>query len=348
MHAMNRPSLALAALALTLPAQDKPPQKTPATPDVKSFLPDDYRNVAVIDFAALNERGVWEELDVPPLSVMLRAIEKESGFKLSDLDRMTMVMCPRSDANERTVDRLVVIEAHRPLALAPSVLQNWSTETIGGHEVRRRTNEWMDDVVYQPRPEVTISGPASLLEPALTGKPRSGQPCPDVMSLLSARANRLAWMVVDVANGLAKRDVLDTLLPHAAWPEDDAPAFVCLQLLATGDADDPHLVIEGILRHTKDGAGIAASGAAVKEAFERLGKEPKARLLWPTLKTAQVRADRGDLIVSVDLGRARVAAGQLALVFGASMLVPVEAAAVAPAQVVPQPAPAPAPAPKKQ
>jgi hypothetical protein len=234
-----------------------------------------------------------------------------------------------------------VLEAHRPLALPPSVHQNWSTETIGGHEVRRCTNEWMDEVVYQPRPEVTISGPASLLEPVLTGKPRSGQPCPDIMSLLSARANRLAWMVVDVANGLAKKDVLDTLLPHAAWPEDDAPAFVCLQLLATGDADDPHLVITGILRHTKDGAGIKASEVAVKDALERLGKETKARMVWPALKTAQVRADRGDLIVSVDLGRARVAAGQLALVFGAWTLAPVEATVAAPAQVVPQPAPAP-------
>src|SRR5262245_21467272 len=224
MHAMNRLPLALAALALALPAQDKPPQKTTAPPDVKSCLPDDYRNVAVIDFAAMNERGVWEELDVPPLSIMLRAIEKESGFRLRDLDRMTMVMCP--DPDESRVDRLVALEGNRPLALSPSVRQNWSTETIGGHEVRRRKNEWMDDVVYQPGPEVTISGPALLLEPVLAGKRRSGQPCPDVMSLLSPRANRLAWMVVDVANGLAKRDVLGTLLPRATWPEDDTPAFV--------------------------------------------------------------------------------------------------------------------------
>lgn len=346
MHAMNLPSLALAALALALPAQNEPPQKTTAPFEVKSFLPDDHRNVVVVDFAALNERGVWDELDVPPLSAMFRAIEKETGLRLSDLDRMTMVMCTRGDPDERSVDRLVVLEGHRPLALPPSVRQSWSTQTIGGHEVRRRTNERMDEVVYQPRPEVTISGPASLLEPALTGKPRSGQPCPDVMSLLSARANRLAWMVVDVANGLARKNVLGALLPDAAWPEDDAPAFVCLQLLAAGDADDPHLVIEGILRHTKDGAGIAASAAAVKDSLDRLGKETRARVLWPTLKTAQVRADRGDLIVSVDLGRARVAAGQLALVFGAWTVASFEAEAATPAPAVPQPAPAPAP--KKQ
>lgn len=341
---MNRLPLVLAALALALPAQEQPKEKF----NVRACLPDDHRNVAVIDFVALRERAVWDELDVPPLNLAFAMIEKKAGFKLPDLDRLTMAIRFRDDPDDRRADRVLLLEGNKPLAVAASVEQQWGAATIGGHQVLR-ASEWSDDIFWQPRPEVQITGAASILEPVLNGKPNAGQPCPDIMSLTSAPANRLAWFVVDVAHPLGKKDVLGTLLPDVTWPEDDAPTFVCLQLLASGDADDPHVTVEVIVRHAKDGGGIAATEAAAKARLERLAQEPKLRIVRPVLQAAQVRRDRGDLFVSADLGRARAAssfATMLVPLLGLQAVETVEAVRAVPAQ--PVPAPAPDPEPKKQ
>src|SRR5687768_7783450 len=132
--------LALAALTFALSAHGQGKEKF----DVRTCLPDDHRNVVVLDLAALRARGVWDELDVPPMSLMFAVIEKESGFKLVDLDRLTMAIAFRDDPADRRADRVLVLEGNKPLAVAESVQQLWPAETIGGHQVRHRASEWSD------------------------------------------------------------------------------------------------------------------------------------------------------------------------------------------------------------
>lgn len=338
MHRLPLP-FAFAVLTAALPAQ-QPSEPEQAKPkfDVRTCLPDDHRNIAVLDLAALRAHGVWDEIDVAPLNMVFAMIEKESGFRLADLDRLTMAMTFHAD--DHRVDRVTVLEGNQPLALAPSVLQLWGSEKLGEHEVRRRTTGWSDDICWQPRPELQVIGAAAILEPVLNGKPHSGRPCPDVMSLLSVRAKRLAWFVADVTHPLAKRDVLGALLSDTVWPADDAPVFVCLQLVATGDDDDPHLTVAATVRHGKDGAGVVATEAAVKAALERLARMPELRLVRPMLQAAVLRRDRCDASVAIDLGRARTASGFATLLFPWWLRAEPEAVIAAPAQALPAPAPA--------
>lgn len=339
---MHRLLPALAAFAIALPAQDKPNDKPQDQPGVKAFLPSEHRNVAFVDLAKMRDNGVWDELEVSVLKMMFSMIEKESGFRLRDVDRVTLVSQAGEGelANARRDMRVVVIEGNKPLGVAASVAQNWDVETFGGQQVRSRG----DELFVQPRPEVQVTGQAEIVRPALEGKPHSGQPCADILSLLSARKDRLVYYVFDVTNPILRKEVLGKLFDGVEWPEGDAPTFLCVQLLATGDPDDLHIGFEAVIRHTQDGPGLAVSQTAVSALLDRWRKEPKMQLAREVLQAAQARKDRGDLVVSADLGRARHAVGQLAMLLLPTIMpheVVVEAVPV-------QPVPAPDPEPKKQ
>ncbi|MFY9341609.1 MAG: hypothetical protein WAT39_03915 [Planctomycetota bacterium] len=290
----------------TLLAQTAPPLTA------RSFLPDDHRYVAHADLAAMRTRGIWDELEVSVLKMVFKQMEKEIGFPLAALDRATMVaeLATEGEGMGPRTPQVVVFEGNAPVKAHHRFLTSWSAETIGSHEVRRRPGG--DDLLVQPRPELQVQGPEQWLRPVLEGKPNHGMPCADVMSLLSGRAGQLAYFVMDVQNALLKKSMIDKLLPGVDWPEGEAPTFVCLRLLVLGDADDPHLGIEAVLRHGKEGEGIARSQPAIDAWLAKLREEPTLRAALPILKKVQQKRDRADLVVSVDLGRARDAVGHLA------------------------------------
>jgi hypothetical protein len=331
-------------LVLTLAAQTA--AKPEATLTAKSFLPDDHRFTACADFAAMRARGIWEELEVSVMKMIFTQMEKEIGFPLASIDRLSMVASLPGDGmgGDQLPLQVIVFEGNAPLPLHARAA-NWSMETIGSYEVRRRPN---GDVLVKPRPELQVEGPAEWVEPALQGKPFTGAPCADVMSLLSGRAGQLAYFVIDVSNAQLKRNLLDKILPKVEWPEGEAPTFLCMRILVLGDADDPHLGIEVVLRHAREGEGIALSETAADAWFERLPKVPQMRAALPILKKVAKKRDHGDLVYSVDLGRARDAVGHLATL-AVPLFTPRMEAAAAAAEAAAEavPAPVPAPQPKK-
>jgi hypothetical protein len=127
------------------------------------------------------------------------------------------------------VRQVAVIESSTELALPESVTRgSWSKEAVGGHEVWRHARN--EEVVVRPRPEVRVVGSASIVEPVLEGKPHTGQPCADVMSLLSGRGDNLAYLVIDVDTPVLAGVFLKRLFPDATWPEGDGPKFILLRL----------------------------------------------------------------------------------------------------------------------
>ena len=107
--------------------------------------------------------------------------------------------------------------------------------------------------------------------------------------------------------------VLQRLFGEASWPEGDEPTFVLLRLRATGEADDPHLEVEAVIRHAKAAEGMAATEKLVDGWIEKTQKDPQfagLKPLWPRLER---RKDRSDVTLRVDLGRPREAVGYVAL-----------------------------------
>lgn len=283
----------------------------------KAFLIDDYRNVAFADLKALRDRGIWADLEVSVLKVVFQQMEKEIGFPVTALDRVTMV----ADAGVQPKDgevalsnikEVLVFEGNSALAVHTRFDQGgWEQATVGKHTVRRR-NRMRPETFVQPSPEVQVHGATDVVEAALDGKPHAGQPCADLMSLLSGRGDNLAYLAVDVDNRLLRERVLGVLLPDAKWPEGEAPAFLFCRVRATGDADDPHLEIEAVLRHLKEGPGLEVSSTAVDAWIERMKKEPKMVAARPLLQRAEKKVDRADVVLRADMGRTREAVGHLA------------------------------------
>lgn len=295
--------------AFLLPLLLAAPSLAQATLPARAFLPDEHRNVICADLAAMRACGVWDELETSALKLVFAAMERELGFALGALDRVTSVFEVREGGMVGQGARVTVFEGNRPLDVPASVAELWTLERTGEIEVRRRG----EDVFVRPRPEIHVEGSEQLVQPVLDGKPHGGMPCPDVLSLLSGRGDQLAWMVVDLASPQLAERVLDPLFPGVEWPERDEPRFLCLRLVATGDADDPRLGIEAVLRHPTPGDGLKTSVEAATALLERWRAMPQLRAVRPLLQRVRQHTDAGDLVLSLDLGRARDGVGQLAM-----------------------------------
>ncbi|HEX6813742.1 MAG TPA: hypothetical protein VF384_19130 [Planctomycetota bacterium] len=335
---------------LCLPALFVLTSVTAQQPAARAFLLDDYKNVVFADLKALRDRGIWADLEVSVLKVVFQQMEKEIGFPLASLDRMTMVADPGpkqegGEMDPRNIREVLVFEGNGELPLGEKYRdpRSWQQATVGKHTVRRR-NSMRPETVVQPCPEMQVRGATDVVEAALDGKPHAGQPCADLMSLLSGRGDNLAYTALDVGNPLLRTKALDPLFPGAEWPEDDAPAFLFCRVRATGDADDPHIEVEAVLRHLKEGAGLEASSKAVDAWLERSKNDPAMRAARPLLQRAEKKIDRTDLVIRADLGRTREAVGHMATLI-MPLLAPRSVRAEVAAEVVPA---APVPEPKKE
>ena len=177
----------------------------------KAFLIDDYKNVVFADLKALRERGIWADLEVSVMKVVFKQMEKEFGFQLTALDRVTMV----ADLGEqqagaevviRNIREVLVLEGNAALGMPASVEHgSWEQATVGKHTVRRR-DTMRPETFAQPCPEMRVSGATDVIEAALEGKPHAGLPCADVMSLLSGRGDTSpTWPSMSVTRCCASR-----------------------------------------------------------------------------------------------------------------------------------------------
>jgi hypothetical protein len=274
-------------------------------------------------------------------------MEKETGFPLTALDRVTMVADlgeQQGEVEMRNIREVIVFEGNSALGMPASVERGvWQQGTVGKHTVRRR-DVMRPETFAQPCPEMQVRGATDVVEAALDGKPQAGLPCADVMSLLSGRGDNLVYTAFDVGNPLLRKQALGGLFPGAEWPEGEAPTFLFARVRVIGEADDPHLEVEAVLRHLKAGAGLEASSAAVDGFIERMKKEPKMIAVRPLLQRVEKKVDRTDVVLRADMGRTREAVGHLASLV-MPLLAPraVQLEAEAPAELAPPP-----PEPKKK
>ena len=126
----------------------------------RHFLPQDYKTVLFVDLAAMRDRDIWADLEVSVLKLAFGQIEKEIGFPLDDLDRVTMVMDlgePKEGGMASSDRRDVrVLEGNKPLPVHESMLTGrWQQERIGKYDAYRRSTI-LDRVFFQPRPGLTL------------------------------------------------------------------------------------------------------------------------------------------------------------------------------------------------
>ncbi|MCA8973800.1 MAG: hypothetical protein KDC98_03725 [Planctomycetes bacterium] len=279
----------------------------------RDFLPDDYNSTAFLDLAALRDTGVWDELDNGVLRLLLQKIEREAGFELALLDRMTIVMQPPEAGDKvQQLRQITILEGNAPLAVPDRIAgsRSYGDDIIGDYVVKRR-QAFDDEVFLRPRPEVQILGSTAMLRPRLEGKPATGRPCADILSLLSGKRGSLFHLVVHLGNATVKRRFLGGLFPDAQWPAGDEPQYLMLRLCAEGDEDDPRIGVEAVVRHAVVGEGVVASEKALDLALAKVADRARLRSLQPLLAKLERKLDRGDLVLRLDLGRAREASSWL-------------------------------------
>jgi hypothetical protein len=273
-----KPILAATTLALASLTAQQPFRAS-------DYLPQDYRNFQRIDLKALRETGIWEELRTSALQMMLGAVEKEAGFELEALDRVTQVaVVAQQSEQRRDPDRVMVFEGNTSLGTPDRVANTsaYEAQRIGVFDVMVTETDraW---VFFRPRPEVQVEGALSLLEPLLTGPRNPGGPCPDVLSLQSTRERRLIEVGLDLGERAMRDEVLGKLFADTEWPDGGAPRVLYGRVHDHGDADDPHVMIEVVLRHVDDGDGMAVTVKAHDALIASAKANPKAVAARPML-----------------------------------------------------------------
>lgn len=314
----------LIAVAATVSAQTK-------APHARQFLFDGYTTAMSLDMKKVRDTGAWDEINVSTMKMIFGLIEKQCGFPLDRLDRTTLVRERAPDGQERRAREVIIIEGNGDLGQPKDVESGrYATTAIGDYSLM--VDQWSasDQAMVKVTPKLRVLGPTELVTDVLKGKPRGGLPSGDVMSFTAAKKGLLGYIVADLENDDSARLALKDVLPDAEWPADDKPTFICIRLLVSGEEDDPHLKLEVVLRHGKDGEGLVASEKAVADALQKVKKIKETRIIWPILRKIQHERDRTDAIWRVDLGRARNVGGMLGTL--SPFLMFSSASSVAPAQ----------------
>lgn len=306
-----------------------PNESTPKKIDPRCFMVHDYTNVVAADFAIMRRLEIWDDFKASALNVAFGLAKKQLGFSLDVVDRFTMTMAFPNQAEQdkgARPTRMSVFAGAAPLPMSASVLATNKSQKHGRHTLYQQ--EWDEELAYvQPSKNLQAWGDVRVLKAALDGKRGPGLPSSDVMSLSAGRGNRLAYMVADLSNRMARKTFLEDLLAGTEWPADDMPTFLAARVLATGDEDDLHLELEGTLRHAKVGEGLQVSDKAIDALIQRGIAMPQLRMFRKILKNAEKKTSGSDVTVRVDLGRSRHAIGNLAMVMAPLFLMGTEAQA---------------------
>lgn len=302
------PILVLFALCATVIAQTAP------TLTARSFHLDDYRTMLSLDLKSLRDTGVWEELRVSGVAAVVRPFQQDMGFELDQLDRLLWTQGALGEG--RGLCEVMTLEGNAPLGAPRDIAR-------GGYEVEKVRSQdlykdrWSGEALVMPAPNLHVYGPEAALRSVLTGAPRRGLPSPDVMAFTAGARKILFYGVVDLE---LKADPLERLealmseeLDGMAWPAGDAPTTMGCRVTAVGDEDDPHMLLEVIVRHATSSEGLALTERAGDAAIEKLKKLPQARLFRPQLARVEYERRGTDATWQVDLGRARTVGGMLTL-----------------------------------
>tara|TARA_R110002094_G_scaffold74852_1_gene82155 strand:- start:1080 stop:2096 length:1017 start_codon:yes stop_codon:yes gene_type:complete len=301
---MLRQAFILTLVLASLPAQE--------LPKARQFHFDQYSDVVHLDFAAMRDHGVWPDVEVSRFKVVLRVVEKELGFPLSRLDRLTSVAeVAIADGEKIRRHEVSIYEGNAELLVSEGMRSSrYQQQEIGGL-ILRCDRRVVGDAWVQVGPHLRVVGDMAAIKPVLAGKPRSGVPCADVLSLVAERG-LLGYGVFDASKDTPAAVALREMLPDARWPAKDQPTFACIRVRSTGKAPDSHLLLELVVRHGTASEGLAATEVAVTKAILRLTKMPELRQFKQLL--SQVHHERAgiDAIWRVDLGSTRSAIGVLA------------------------------------
>ncbi len=303
----SRPHLLarVCALAATACCVALPAQQPFLTAD---YLPDGYRNIVVVDFAQLRDTGVWDEIGTGAVALGLRQFEQMMEVKFDDLDSFTMVPRRATVANGRKgFENLMIVRGSKPLEQLRAPEGGLKViELVGDKALRYQPGFSYGTLAATDR--VHITGQLAHLRARAKGPTKRGHPCPDLLSLVSARKKGLlGYVILDLVDQSFDEE-LKRLLPDETWPEQGGPEFGMLRVAATDDPDDPHLRLEVVLRHRSPGAGVALTAKAVKVALDQLNDSPRLRTIKKAIGEPRHQIDGSDVSITFDLGRARTAA----------------------------------------
>lgn len=279
----------------------------------RSFLPPDYDGEIKIDVRRLDDLGVLAELMRSPVGALAGTFQKQFGFSIEDLDRVTFAIRDRSrEAAQKegyVGQRSVwVLEGGKSVGIAADAAGG-EPGMLGGVKFIERDGVEM----CSPRAGLLVmeghfGETRHLISSVLEGKRKGGVPRPEVLEL-SGRPHLLLSVVRLVPESEANTTRFFPGVGTDWTVETDPPAALCLRV-----AEDPKtegLKAEVLVRFQKGDAGPQLFGEKFKGLIAS-AVEMKQMLPFKDLLTAvAIRTEGHDCIATLDFGAGREAVGKL-------------------------------------
>lgn len=310
-------SFVVAALGTTAVAQQKL--------GPRSFFPPNYDSEAFVDFDAMREAELWDNIERSPIAGMLFGeFEKQFGFGLADVQRFRAVLV-FADEPRRDPKRVFVFEGEDNVLLpAPDPAPGEVVEKveIGGHTAVRRGRDFEGSkrfVYVSPRAGLLVFGNQDLVEPVLEGKRPGGVPSPELLSLTTGTGT-LAHVAFTL-NDTMRADLPPFMSENWITP-DDPFTHMTVRVRQSGSEDDGlEITLEGVLRCENGSKGPELIEKHVLAGLEELQSHRQLGALKRYWKQVEVVRDGRDVRLTLNLGSPRQAAGALPQLL-APMLMP--------------------------
>jgi hypothetical protein len=347
---MFRPTAASLLVASLVPLAAQAPKL-----DARSFTPAGYRAEMFVDFAALNEHGIWDAVRRSAAGTLFGMLEQQLGFELAELAQIHAYPeipdgQPR-DEGRRQGGLAVFTGSDKVVLPTPA---GYRRDKVGDYEASIQDGEWAaadPDLWLQVRPGLLVYATQHLVRPVVEGKAAAGVPEAEFLLLTSGKGG-LAHVVVTLTDAMLAD--MPFPVPEGVLHADDMPRFFALRLRLApqgakdGEEQEPEVVLDAIVRHETGKQGPEAVRTLAQKALDEAKEHPRLGALKRFWSRIELRVDGRDVAARLPLGRPREAAGNLATLIAPLMLLGTHAEAPPAAVEVQVEDPAPKPEPKPE
>ncbi len=288
----------------------QPQQQPQAT--AHQFLPPNYDCEFYVDVERTLENGIYEALTGPIGSMLVGRFKEVWGFDMDELTRVRGVpVYTEKDGNVQT-KQIWVLEGSKDVKV-PAKFEEWyevNDLEIGGKEVVSIKSWGEPEIYYQPRDGMIVLGSESLMRQALEGATRGGRPSAELMPLV-AQSGVFAHAIISL-NSAMRSDSPEFMKEMLSDGDPLTVMAYRFREIASSDPDDePTFRIEGAFRFRDGEAGPKKFETVLRKHLKDLEKHKQFGALKKLLRQIEIANDRGEVVVSVELGDERKAIGAL-------------------------------------
>ena len=262
-----------------------------------SFVPGDHRCEVVIDFAALRDTGLIDDLQASMMGMMLKQAEKEMGVPFAALERIRLYPELPDSESDSQQGGIAIIEGNDKMSMPDKAGKE--TAKIGDYEVVLDSASDDPDLWVDVGPGLLVYGTRHVVAPLLDGSKKAGPTNAELAALgggdgvLFKAAMFLSPAMFGGANPMEEMGI-------------DLPETGAVRLVSETVDDEDTFVLEVVARFADAEKGPEAMVQMAMAQLQGMAAHPMmGEQLKPMMEKLDIKAQGNDAVARLKLGTSR-------------------------------------------